>query len=101
MIMQVPCYLATDLNVAASTQNQALNAIIFMYKHVLKNEIGDIGDVIRAKRPARLPVVLSVEESVLPARVRELRRLVLVRCSPIKEVNDGQETITGVSRGCA
>ncbi len=56
-------YLATDLNVAASTQNQALNAIIFMYKHVLKIEIGEIGDVIRAKRPARLPVVLSAQET--------------------------------------
>lgn len=56
-------HLAADLNVAASTQNQALNAVLFMYKHVLKIEIGDIGDVIRAKKPARLPVVLSAEET--------------------------------------
>jgi integrase len=37
-------HLATELNVAASTQNQALNAVLFMYRHVLKTDIGDIGD---------------------------------------------------------
>lgn len=55
-------HLASDRNVAASTQNQALNALIFLYKQVLKIEVGDLGNVVRAKRPKRLPVVLSVEE---------------------------------------
>lgn len=55
-------HLACDRNVSASTQNQALNAIVFLYKHVLKREVGSLGDVIRAKRPRKLPEVLSAEE---------------------------------------
>src|SRR3984893_453430 len=50
--------LARDDNVAASTQNQALSALLFLYKEVLKQEIGWLDGVERAKRPARLPVVL-------------------------------------------
>ena len=61
-INQFLSYLATDLNVAASTQNQAACAIVFLYKNVLKMEPGDFGEVVRAKRPRRLPVVLTVEE---------------------------------------
>lgn len=69
-------YLATELNVAASTQNQALNAVLFMYRHVLKTDIGDIGDVVRAKKPARLPVVLSAEETAdLLAQLGGTRKL--------------------------
>jgi integron integrase len=45
--------------VAASTQNQALNALIFLYTQVLGRDIGDLGSFARAKRPKRLPVVLS------------------------------------------
>ena len=56
-------HLATNRNVAASTQNQALNAIIFLYKRVLEIDIAEIGDVIRAKKPKRLPEVLSVRET--------------------------------------
>jgi len=55
-------YLATHGRVASSTQNQALNAIIFLYKQVLKIEIGDLGQMERAKKPERLPVVLSKNE---------------------------------------
>jgi len=55
-------HLAVDRNVAASTQNQALNALVFVYKHVLERPLGDISDAVRAKRPARLPVVLSQDE---------------------------------------
>ncbi len=54
--------LAEDSRVAASTQNQALNALLFFFKEVLGKEIGLINGVVRAKRPARLPVVLSREE---------------------------------------
>ncbi len=54
-------YLAVSRRVSASTQNQALNALVFLYKHVLKMELGDI-DAVRAWRPKRLPVVLTRDE---------------------------------------
>ena len=55
-------HLARDGKVAASTQNQALSALLFLYKEVLKQEIGWLENVERAKRPARLPVVLTRDE---------------------------------------
>jgi integron integrase len=54
--------LARTANVSASTQNQALSALLFLYKHVLKQEIGWLQKVERAKKPARLPVMLSKDE---------------------------------------
>ncbi len=61
--------LATRLKVAAATQNQAFNALLFLYRDVLHVELEEIGSVERVRRPARLPVVLSREEvkSVLAA----------------------------------
>ena len=55
-------HLARDGGVAASTQNQALSALLFLYKQVLKQEIGWQEGVERAKRPARMPVVLTHDE---------------------------------------
>jgi integron integrase len=55
-------YLAVTEHVGASTQNQALSALLFLYRHVLSREIGDLGEVIRAKKPKRLPVVMTREE---------------------------------------
>jgi integron integrase len=55
-------HLAREGKVAASTQNQALSALLFLYKEVLKKEIGSLDQVERAKRPAKLPVVLSRDE---------------------------------------
>jgi integron integrase len=55
-------HLATDRDVAAATQNQALAAILFLYKHVLGVELPWLDGVVRAKRPQRLPVVLSRDE---------------------------------------
>jgi len=55
-------HLATDRNVAASTQNQALNALVFLYKQVLHIELGDFGHMERAKRPEKLPTVMSKAE---------------------------------------
>ena len=55
-------YLATDCNVAASTQNQALCAIVFLYKKVLKKDLAQFGEIVRAKKPKRLPVVLTTKE---------------------------------------
>lgn len=56
-------WLATERNVAAATQNQALNALVFLYARVLEQPLGEIGAVVRAKRPARLPVVLTQDEA--------------------------------------
>jgi integron integrase len=55
-------HLARDGKVAASTQNQALSALLFLYKEVLKQEIGWLDAVERATKPKRLPVVLTREE---------------------------------------
>ncbi len=54
--------LAIRHNVAASTQNQALNAILFMYREVMKCSLPWLNDVQRAKKPQRLPVVLTRDE---------------------------------------
>ena len=54
--------LAVQGNVAASTQNQALNALVFVYEQVLERPLGDMGTFQRAKRPRRLPVVLTQGE---------------------------------------
>lgn len=54
--------LATASQVSASTQNQALNALLFLYHDVLEKKIGLIQGVVRAKRAKRLPVVLTKEE---------------------------------------
>ena len=52
-------HLAVDRNVASSTQNQALAAILFLYKEVLELDLPWIDGIERAKRPKRLPVVLT------------------------------------------
>jgi len=54
-------HLAVKENVAASTQNQALSALLFLYREVLKKDLGPI-DALRAKKPKRLPTVLTREE---------------------------------------
>lgn len=54
--------LAVRRDVSASTQNQALAALLFLYKQVLKQDLPWLGEVVRAKKPARLPVVLSISE---------------------------------------
>jgi len=55
-------FLAVQRKVASSTQNQALNALVFLFDKVLDQPLGDLGMFSRAKRPHRLPVVLSREE---------------------------------------
>ncbi len=61
-VEQFLSHLAVERNVAASTQNQALSAILFLYKEVLEKDIGWLDNMERAKRPARLPVVLTAAE---------------------------------------
>ena len=61
-VSQFLTWLAVHRRVSASTQNQALSALLFLYKHVLAIEIAAIPPVVRARTPERLPVVLSREE---------------------------------------
>lgn len=55
-------HLATHGNVSSSTQNQALSALLFLYREVLGISLPWMDDVVRAKKPQRLPVVLSKQE---------------------------------------
>ena len=57
-------HLAVEGKVSASTQNQALSAILFLYQAVLKQELGWINNVKRAKKPSHLPVVFTKEEAM-------------------------------------
>ncbi len=61
-IMSFLSHLATDRYVSASTQNQALSALLFLYKHVLDIDLPWLDDIVRAKRPQRLPAVMSQSE---------------------------------------
>ncbi len=63
--------LAVKGKVAASTQNQALSALLFLYRDVLHQELPWLDGVVRAKRPTRLPVVLTREE--VQATIGQLR----------------------------
>ena len=54
--------LAVTRGVSASTQNQALSALVFLYRHVLEQELGWLEDLVRAKRSRYLPVVLTRQE---------------------------------------
>jgi len=57
-------HLAIDRHVAASTQNQALSALLFLYRHVLGQDLQGSIDAVRAKTPQRLPTVMSREEAL-------------------------------------
>lgn len=70
-------HLAVHGRVAASTQNQALSAILFLYRHVLDEDIGWIEGIVRGKERVRLPVVLTPDEIVrILAHIREREGLV-------------------------
>jgi integron integrase len=55
-------YLAAERKVAAATQNQAFNALLFLYRYILDQDIDNLADVVRAPRRRRLPVVLTKPE---------------------------------------
>ena len=57
-------HLALDLNVASSTQNQAFNAILFLYNQVLHQPLEDTISAVRAKKPRRLPTVMTNDEAL-------------------------------------
>lgn len=70
-------HLAVERNVAPSTQNQALNALVFLYGPVLGRPLGELAGVVRARKPRRLPVVLSRDEiERLLSRLEGRERLV-------------------------
>jgi integron integrase len=56
-------HLAVKEKVSASTQNQALSALLFLYRHVLGRKVGDLGEVIRARKPRHVPVVMTRDET--------------------------------------
>jgi len=61
-VEQFLTYLAVERNVTPSTQNQALSALLFLYRHVLEVQLPWMDGITRARKPARLPTVLSVSE---------------------------------------
>jgi integron integrase len=61
-VVEFLSYLAVEKKVSASSQNQAFNALLFLFKQVLKKDFGEIKGVTRAKRKPYIPVVLSREE---------------------------------------
>jgi integron integrase len=73
-------HLAVEQKVSASTQNQAFNAILFLFRHTLDKDIEGIGDAVRAKRTRRLPVVLTRSE--IDRLFEKLKgvNLLMVRC---------------------
>ncbi|MDO8721407.1 MAG: integron integrase [Syntrophales bacterium] len=64
-------YLAVNCKVSASTQNQAFNALLFLFRHILKKDFGDHKDIPRAKKSKYIPVVLSRKE--IDAVLKHLR----------------------------
>jgi integron integrase len=100
-------HLAVNRTVSASTQNQALNAIVFMYREVIRRDPGEFGEFDRAKRPKRLPTILTKEEvrrvlahmegtHGLMARLLYGTGMRLMECVRlrIKDVDFGRGTIT-------
>src|SRR5690554_3938385 len=57
-------WLAVHRNVAAATQAQALNSLVFLYGKVLNQELGEVGEIVRSKKPRKLPVVLTHDEAM-------------------------------------
>ena len=100
-------HLAIKQRISSSTQNQAFNALLFLFHNVLGMDMGDVGDTVRAKRGAKLPVVLTVDEiaslfghmsgsNLLMAQVlygAGLRLMELARLR-VQDVDFGMSTIT-------
>jgi integron integrase len=100
-------HLATVSRVSASTQNQALSAVLFLYREVLKREIEWLNGVVRSKQPVKLPVVLTRDEvdallsglrgaSWLMAALLYGAGLRLMECARmrVKDVDFGRDQIT-------
>ena len=71
-------HLANERNVAASTQNQALSALVFLYEHILKKPVESLHNLQRAKKPQKLPVVLTEDEArAVLKEMKGIQRLIL------------------------
>lgn len=71
-------FLANDYHVAASTQNQALSALVFLYEQVLKINVGNLQNLKRAKKPKRVPTVLSqIEVKSIMNELTGIEKLIL------------------------
>ena len=90
--------LAVDARVAASTQNQALNALLFLYRVVLEQELPWLDDVVRAKQPQRLPVVLTREEVRAVLTVSMAAQSSSRSCSSGKGAKDRVTMLPGAAR---
>ncbi len=73
-IYQFLTYLAVNRHAAASTQNQVLCAIVFLYKHVLKKELNDLRESYGSKKPRRLPVVFTAAEKAWHRNAKHIPR---------------------------
>ncbi len=98
--------LANRAKVSAATQNQALAAVLFMYRHVLEEPLGRVEGIVRARRPKRLPVVLTRQEVVgvldelrgIPALVARIQygsglRVIEALSLRVKDLDFGREEI--------
>ena len=103
-------HLATHGQVSASTQNQALAAILFLYRQVLGRELDWLAGIVHAKRPERLPVVLSRDEAAavlarmqgVPALMASLlygSGLRVLECAPLRVASSHVGDPTGPTRG--
>lgn len=72
------CHLAIKRNVSASTQNQAMHSILFMYKHILKIELKHLDDIIKAKKPKQIPDVFTeIEVSNIINNLHGVSKLII------------------------
>ena len=70
-------YLAVERDVSGNTQNQALNALVFLYRRVIAKPLGDVSSSVRARKPHKLPVVLSRSEvKALLIQLRDVHQLI-------------------------
>ena len=88
-------HLAVQGKVAASTQNGALNALLFLYRHVLRQPFPDLEGIERAKRPQRIPTVFTAEETqAILAQLSGTTRLMECVRLGVKDVDFAYQQIT-------
>jgi len=107
-INAVLTHLAVEKQVSASTQKQALSALLFLFRHVIGREVGKLGNVIRAGKPERLPVVMTREEvkTVLSQLVEDKRLMAglmygtalrLIECLRLRSESGGSVAKVGTA----
>jgi integrase len=90
-VAQFLSFLANEGQVAAATQNLALNALVFLYKVVLERPLAEIAGVVRAKKPQRLPVVLNRSE--VAALLKQLEGEYGPRAGQARNLHCGNNTL--------